>query len=213
MKSHDFSRRALNLSLAVYRVTASFPMGEVLSQQLRLLANQIAAELSLANTALSLAGDIAGDDLTVIEKKINRLLIYFKIASQQNWVRAINWTVLNFEYVKLRQEIDLLGKIEKEEEVIAREERTVKNISLMSHNIERVAKIIKEPLSKMTGLSERQGLILTEINKRQSIKNANLAPLFKNVSDRTLRNDLNILLEKKLIRKEGLNRMTVYLSK
>jgi len=200
MKSQDFSRRALSLSLAVYRVTANFPVGEALSYQLRFLVNQI-------------VGDIVVDDLTKTEKRINRLLVYFKIASQQNWARAVNWTILNFEYVKLRQEIDLLIKINSEEEAIVKEEKAVKNISLMSHNIKREAKIIKEPVPKITGLSERQNLILKEINKRQSIKNADLTPLFKDVSERTLRNDLKILVNKKLIRKEGANKTTVYLSK
>jgi|GEM_PF-1440923 len=199
MKSQEFSRRALDLSLAVYRVTASFPMGEVLSYQLRLLANQI-------------VGDIVVDDLAKIEKRINRLLVYFKIASQQNWVRAANWAVLNFEYIKLKQEIDLLTKINTEE-AIAVEEKAVKNISLVSHNIKREAKVIKEPVPKIAGLSDRQSNILTEINKRRSVKNADLVPLFKNVSDRTLRNDLTFLLEKKLIRKEGVNKMAVYLSR
>ena len=200
MKSQEFSRRALNLSLAVYRVTASFPMGEVLSYQLRLLANQI-------------VGDIVVGDLAKIEKKINRLLVYFKIASQQNWVRAENWAVLNFEYFKLKQEIDFLTKINSEEEAIVREEKAVKSNNLMSHNIKKEVKIIKEPISKIAGLSDRQNNILTEINKRRSVKNADLVPLFKNVSDRTLRNDLTFLLEKKLIRKEGVNKTAVYLSR
>jgi len=199
MKSQELSRRALNLSLAVYRVTASFPIGEVLSYQLRLLANQI-------------VGDIVVDDLTKIEKRINRLVVYFKIASQQNWVRVANWAVLNFEYIKLKQEIDLLTKINTEE-AIAVEEKVVKNISLASHNIKREAKVIKEPVPKIAGLSDRQSNILTEINKRRSVRNADLVPLFKNVSDRTLRNDLTFLLEKKLIRKEGINKTAVYLSR
>jgi len=199
MKSQELSRRALNLSLAVYRVTASFPMGEVLSYQLRLLANQI-------------VGDIVVDDLTKIEKRINRLVVYFKIASQQNWVRVANWAVLNFEYIKLKQEIDLLTKINTEEAITV-EEKVVKNISLASHNIKREAKVIKEPVPKIAGLSDRQSNILTEINKRRSVRNADLVPLFKNVSDRTLRNDLTFLLEKKLIRKEGINKTAVYLSR
>jgi len=199
MKSQELSRRALNLSLAVYRVTASFPIGEVLSYQLRLLANQI-------------VGDIVVDDLTKIEKRINRLVVYFKIASQQNWVRVANWAVLNFEYIKLKQEIDLLTKINTEEAITV-EEKVVKNISLASHNIKREAKVIKEPVPKIAGLSDRQSNILTEINKRRSVRNADLVPLFKNVSDRTLRNDLTFLLEKKLIRKEGINKTAVYLSR
>ncbi len=215
MKSHESSRRALNLSLAVYRVTANFPIGEVLTRQLRLLANQIAAELSSANATLGLAGDIALNELTGIDKKINRLLTYFKIASRQNWVRVMNWTVLSFEYIKLKQEISLLSKKEEEEEamVMVKEEKAAKNISLMSHNIKREAKVIKEPLPKIAGLSERQGVILTKINKRQLVKSADLTPLFKNVSERTLRNDLRFLLEKKLIRREGFNKTATYLSK
>jgi len=200
MKSQEFSRRALNLSLAVYRVTANFPIGEVLTRQLRLLANQI-------------TGDIVVGEATEVEKKINRLLVYFKIASQQNWVRSINWTVLSFEYIKLSQGLGLLGKNGREGEAAAGAEKVAKNISLMSHNIKREEKVVRVPASKIPDLSERQSMILSEINKRRSIKNADLAPLFKDVSARTLRTDLGVLLEKRLIRKEGANRTTVYLSK
>jgi len=201
------------LSLAVYRVTASFPIGEVLTRQLRLLANQVAAELSLVDDALNVAGDIAVSDLIGIEKKINYLRVYFKIASRQNWVRVINWTVLNFEYSKLRQEINLIGKNQKRKEAIVEEGKEAEGISLMSHNIKKEEKAKREPSSKIAGLTERQKRILTEISKRQFIKSSDLTPLFKNVSERTLRNDLIFLLEKKLIKREGFNKTTTYLSK
>jgi len=200
MKSQELSRRALNLSLAVYRVTANFPIGEVLIRQLRLLANQV-------------AGDIAADDLISTSKKIDRLLAYFKIASRQNWIRAINWTILNFEYSKLKQEAILLRISEKEEESIVEEGKAARDTILTSHNIRKREKSVNGSVSKSSGLSERQDMILAEINKRQSIKNADLVPLFKNVSERTLRNDLKLLLEKKLIRKEGINKTAIYLSR
>jgi len=200
MKSQELSRRALNLSLAVYRVTANFPIGEVLIRQLRLLANQV-------------AGDIAADDLIGTSKKIDRLLAYFKIASRQNWIRAINWTILNFEYSKLKQEAIILRISEKEEEAIVEEGKAAREIVLTSHNIRKREKSVGEAVLKSPGLSERQSVILAEIDKRQSIKNADLAPLFKNVSERTLRNDLKFLLEKKLIRKEGINKTAIYLSR
>jgi DeoR/GlpR family transcriptional regulator of sugar metabolism len=61
-----------------------------------------------------------------------------------------------------------------------------------------------------SNLSDRQKKILAEINRKKILKISDLFPIFKKTSVRTLRNDLNFLLEKKFIKKEGFNKSAVY---
>lgn len=200
-KSHDFSRRALNLSLAIYRITAKFAQGEVLAGQMRELGNQI-------------AGDLAEGDLASVEKKIERLKIYFAIAKAQNWVKPINWSVLDFEYYKLQQEVIFelnnrgttrIGNIaglrgEEKEEII------------MSHNIRRGRKLSSSDASPVSGNSSpRQTKILAALNGNSSLKMSDLIPLFKDdISERTLRNELQAMIKDGLVKKNGEKRHTEY---
>jgi len=191
--SHDFSRRALDLSLAVYRITGRFPSGETLVGQLRELGNEI-------------AGDLATGESVNLNKKINRLRTYFKIAQAQSWVARINWQILDLEYYKLEQEVLLEQK--KSE---AAEKEGIS--SIMSHNVGDKIKPVSRrsvPVSRIRGNS-RQNKIMAALDKKEPLKMSNLIPLFKNdISERTLRNELQAMVKNGLLRKSGLNKATVY---
>lgn len=205
LESRDISRRALSLSLAIYRVTANFPNGEILTRQLRLLANQI-------------AGDITADDLIGIEKKVNRLLAYFKVAKAQNWVKPINWSILDFEYYKLQREVvfelaegDNRGLTRMENTADKRREQDDNNI--MSHNIKKAVRPAgrKPAQSPHANVNPRKSKILAVLNKKESLKMSDLIPLFKDeISERTLRNELQNMVESGLIKKNGVNKFTEY---
>ena len=223
MKNQELPRRALDLSLAIYRITAKLPVGEVLVGQLRGLGNEIAATLSSAVAELSSAGDLTAENFVDIQNKINRLKIYLAIAKAQNWVKAINWSILDFEYYKLQQEVlfelakegDSSRVLTQKQEAVDKCESQESN-SITSHNIEALKKPASlRPVSLApSGLSSRQSEILDLLNKKGSLKMSALIPLFKDeASDRTLRNDLKFLLGKKLIKKEGFNKTAVYLSR
>ena len=193
MKSHEFSRRALNLSLAIYRVTAKLSEGDVLTGQVRALSNEI-------------AGDLATGELAAVDKKIERLRVYFKIAQAQNWIAPINWSTLDFEYYKLSREV-LLGLAAGEERADKKEKP-----SITSHNIKQTEKIVEAEPSRSNRLSSRQEKVLRVIQDKGSAKMSDLLPLLKNIaSERTLRNDLQELVNKKVIRKEGFKKSAKYL--
>ncbi len=67
MENQELPRRALDLSLAIYRVTVKFSAGEVLIGQLRGIANEIVK-------------DLTEGDFGCARKKIEVILNYFKIA-------------------------------------------------------------------------------------------------------------------------------------
>lgn len=196
-ESQDILRRALNLSLAIYRVSQNFPEGEVLGAQMKELGNEI-------------AGSLAEKDYSSVLKRIERLQIYFRIARQQKWVRAINWSILEFEYYRISQEVILILQAGE-----GRNSKKKESEGIMSHNIqkERKSPVQKEKNPAPIRLSDRQDKILKQLRVKQVLKLADLLPLFKDVSERTLRYDLQTLLENRLIEKNGVNKGVTYFLK
>lgn len=199
------ARGALNLVLAIYRVTDKLPRGEILIWQMRKLANETMGDLTLGN-------------LKDTERKFNLLLFYFQIASSQNWVKEINWLILEKECRRLKEEIAslILGQGEASDDFAEKadifQSSSESQGSIMSHNIN-TSKIDLRSISTRPGLSERQRKILSEVQSKKSLKISDLTPLFKNqTSERTLRNDLRFLLDEGLIAKKGSNKFMTYLS-
>lgn len=201
MNNQELPRRALDLSLAIYRVTARFPQGEVLVGQMRELGNEI-------------AGDIAAENFLAAQNKIGRLKIYFAVAKAQNWVRPINWSILDFEYHRLRQEaifeLGDHGSARMGNEAKALEEE--RPVSITSHNIGAVQKRAKKPIrQEAASLPLRQDRILKIVQNKGAVKMSDLVPLFKDeISERTLRNELQAMVAGGLIKKSGVNKTTEY---
>jgi hypothetical protein len=190
--------RALNLTLAVYRLTERFPDREFLRWQLRQVSNEI-------------IGDLTFGKIENVNKKIELLLIYFEIGRVQNWVREINWLILENEYRRLAQKIGDIAKGEQRAQELTKDyDKKNRSTDLVSHNIQAQQKKEIE-LSKNSNLSDRQEKIYYEIKNRGSLKMSDFIPLFKNqASERTIRNDLQILLGQGLISKTGSHRSTKY---
>lgn len=197
-KPQEFSRRALDLSLAIYRVTQCLPEQEPLAGQLRRAGNEV-------------AGRIAAGDFREAQNEIEKILIYIKIARSQNWLRPANWSILDFEYYKLQQEVifwlesEMLGKGEELKEGKPND---------TSHNIKKPEKRVViepvEPNKRHEAINSRQEQVFEEIKKRKNLKLSDLIPLFKNVSERTLRNDLRTLKDSGKVGKRGFNKNSIY---
>jgi len=200
MNDQELPRRALDLSLAIYRVTARFPQGEVLAGQIRGLGNEI-------------AGDLAAENFTDIKNKVSRLKIYFAIAKAQNWVRLMNWSVLEFEYHRLQQEVLFrAGSRVLPEENKAESRQEEEPAIITSHNIGLVQKRVKKVLrEEVVNLPLRQDRILKIIQNKGLVKMSDLVPLFKDeISERTLRNELQTMVAGGSIKKRGEKKYTEY---
>lgn len=199
-ESQDILQKALDLALAVYRLTNQIPKNEVMIGQLRKLSNE-------------LIGDLMMDNFVKYRKKVELLIVYFKISQAQNWVREVNWLILENEYKKLSLEVILFEKTDQEAQIINREKKRgflrPEQATIRSHNT-----IINDKIAQLASenqLSGRQQKILEEIKIKESIKMSDLIPLFKNIaSERTIRNDLQILLKRGLINRTGTHKTTVY---
>jgi hypothetical protein len=202
-ESQDILQKALDLALAVYRLTNQLPKNEVMIGQLRKLSNE-------------LIGDLMMDNFVKYRKRTELLMMYFKISRDQNWVRDVNWQILEKEYQKLSRRVILFEKAGEEAQTINEKKKRVflrsVQVPIRSHNTntdEQIGRLVRE-----NRLSARQQKILEEMKISESIKMSDLIPLFKNTaSERTIRNDLQILLKRGLIDKTGTHKTTVYFLK
>jgi len=189
-------RRAIDLDLAIYRLTEKLSKDEILVSQLRKIGNELVGDLILHN-------------FLEAQKKIEILLVYFEVAAAQKWVKEINWLILEKEYQKLRQTIDYLIQ---EGERVQKMVTSRQTDNIVSHNIYKGGKKIRD--TGIFNLPERQKKILTLIQSQQGVKMSDLIPLFKTeASERTLRNDLQILLDKNLIIRSGKRKSAIYFVK
>ncbi|MDD2730955.1 MAG: DeoR family transcriptional regulator, partial [Candidatus Portnoybacteria bacterium] len=193
IESQKVQRRALNLSLAIYRLSDKLPADEIIRKRLKQLSGDV-------------VGALAVGGFREAENKISRLLVYFQIAQQQNWVKPINWWILGSEYRILKQEIFLRVSEQDSRQETGEKEKP----DIVSHNIKKGEKEAGADFDNQP-LSSRHARILGEIKKKQVLKISTLIPLFKGrASERTLRNDLRFLMKKGLVSKRGDKKSAVY---
>jgi hypothetical protein len=162
--------KALQLGLVVYRVTKMFPEGEVLIGQMRQAANQVVAELILNHQREAV-------------KQIKILLNYFQIARAQNWIKEINFVILNREYNQLLNEIK-------------------------QSNRKKAVDFLKN--EKIEELNQRQKEILAYVRDLDKLQMKDLIKRFPKLTDRTLRRDLDQLSLRGYLKRNGYGRGTFY---
>jgi len=170
--------RIIALTLALYKVTAILPENEVLRHKIRETANDILADLICSNSKET-------------EKRIDLLIAYFQVAIPQNWLDKKNFLVLEREYGALKQKINGLKKpaIREIEQKSVKIEQKKNNPKEKSKNIVSASNSRNKRQDKILELMQKQGKITLEQLKKE---------LFQ-VCPRTLRRDINHLIEKNLI--------------
>jgi len=170
--------RIIALTLALYKVTAILPENEVLRHKIRETANDILADLICSNSKET-------------EKRIDLLIAYFQVAIPQNWLDKKNFLVLEREYGALKQKINGFKKLEirEIEQKSVKIEQKKNNPKEKSKNIVSASNSRNKRQDKILELMQKQGKITLEQLKKE---------LFQ-VCPRTLRRDINHLIEKNLI--------------
>jgi len=234
---HALHERVLKLTVALYRVTDYFPKAEILRNDLRAKANEIFEQVTEYDTAAELDFDIGS-----LLPKIRTMKGYLAIASTLNYVRSLNFVILEKEY-------DLIEQFLEDEETKYRNQslhEDVKNLELtpFSHSLaEKNAthshskgqadhksslsyemkptgerNIVSETQApnarfyerKDNGLNERQKIIMDRLVKLERGKISDFYASFNGVSSKTIQRDLQNLVDKEMLKKEGEKRWTVY---
>lgn len=181
--------RAVELSLAVYRITDKFPKEEVLVQKMRRISIDIIENLVYD-------GHIPANSSRLFNledwgKKVRVFFVYLSLAEKQGWVSEINFVALRKEYV-------MLYKIVEKEKGNSGVDK-----SAISKKVQASKKIKEVPANKPT---KRQERILRFIKgKANGAAIVEIAELVE-ASNKTVERELKKLISRKLVQKTGQTR-------
>lgn len=229
----DLEQLLFDLTLALYRVTDFFPPGEILRKHLREKANEIfsqALEYSYASDADASALKILG--------RIESVKGYLEIAKSLYIIRPINLVILEREYIFLAdffaRELEFVTQINKSAETGSTatnsEIKPDSEISVVANGDPE--KVVKTPplgkaeklennppswhefsrggVNSVLLLNERQEAILEHLKQAERAKVSDFYSFFSNISSKTIQRDLQDLVAKNLLKREGEKRWTVY---
>ncbi len=219
----ELQRGLFELTLALYRVTDFFPQGEVLRKYLREKANEI---FGLASE-YGFSQDSEREAIMLLAK-MESIKGYIGIARSLRFVKPINLTVLEREYDGLASFFGgELEALKREAGETVRQAKMGEELSTWQNFAERMSKKDKkvEPMSDMSNrakevedkqertsgeITERQKKILEYIQKTSQAKISDFYTFFTDISSKTIQRDLQDLVSKNFLKKEGEKRWTVY---
>lgn len=204
----EIQRIVFELTLALYRVTDFFPQGEVLRKHLRDKANEIFGGIS----EFGFSEDF-GREAMVIMAKIQAIKGYLGIARYARFVRPINLSVLEREYEfladffsrEIKRPETTKPSVQKEKIADTKEDLATWN-EFAAKKEEKSADF--ERISE--AISERQQKILEHIRQSERAKISDFIPHFVGISSKTIQRDLQDMVTKNLLKKDGEKRWTVY---
>ena len=238
--SSSLQDRMLSLTVALYRVTDYFPKAEILRSHLRAKADEIFERL-MEYAALP----EPDEEIRLLVHKIRTIKGYLAIAGTLNYVRSLNFIILEKEYSLIEKILEsertkrmsqpihegiqrLAHKsvsypiIEQSDGYSMMEERAHEGKrNPVSAQVEK--SIAVHPVDKETeepdmpfygrkdeGINERQRVIINHLKQTGFAKISDFFDSFDGVSSKTIQRDLQNLVDKQMLKKEGEKRWTVY---
>jgi hypothetical protein len=172
----------LKLTIAGYRISDLFPEKEPLSWQAKEAFGKILFE-TIKSQFLASSKDI-------VFAEIQALNGMFDLIENQKWVDPKNLLILRQEYNKLAQE---MRQIQRSEPVAPKtQERVVETI------VKPRVQVAKPVMPKLSP-EKRQERIVSMLNFKKRIDLSDLKKIFPQVGSRTLRRDMEALLERGMI--------------
>ncbi len=226
----ELQRKLFELTLALYRVTDFFPPGEALRKHLREKANEV---FGLASE-YGFSPDADREAIAILSK-VESIKGYICIARSLRFVKPLNLTILEREYDSLagffagelnapKQEAEenaarpeskeelptwheFAGKTHQKSEKDKKSGKVIHPLSDMS-NMTKDAKIKAD--EALGDITERQKKILEYIHKTSQAKISDFYSFFNDLSSKTIQRDLQDLVSRNILKKEGDKRWTVY---
>jgi len=161
MGEKELIKRAIELCLAVYRVTDKFPINEILREKLR------SASLDIVEGIIyDLDNGPTSESRFFNFGKLNSILAHFDIAARQNWVRDKNFDILKMAYKILYA--DVQGKNEKS---LIREEKSKKTQDKLSKRQQNIIYFLQQRKDGANLVDFSQALKLSKRSVNREIAN------------------------------------------
>jgi hypothetical protein len=217
MDQRDFTK----LTSALYRVTEMFPEQEPLRFGLRDWALKILT--GLAPYHFSNGTNIDLETAKTNLKNIQTLRSLIEVSQGQKWVNEINLILLDQEYSRLEEQLSNIVEREEDDSKTEESVKLEKQIAVEKTSEPRVRSVLmkenktydleskrSEELNGSTASSERQDQILRMIRQQPRIQMKQIQEQLTEVTARTLRRDLEGLVQQKKINRIGRGTGTFY---
>lgn len=169
----------LKLTIAGYRISDLFPEKEPLRWQVKESMGKILFE--------TIKSQFLSESKTLVFAEIQALKTMLELAENQHWIDSKNILILKQEYDKLAQEVRVI-------------ERPVNAPNVPNKPVEMVVRPrVSKPIMPKLSPEKRQERIASMLNFKKRINLSDLKKIFPQVGSRTLRRDMEALLEQGLI--------------
>lgn len=204
----------VRLAFATHRVADTLPQEEQIAREIKETASTVLADLILLTDKEVVIIEKKRDLFLQLERQIDILLVYLGRAKKEGWVNPENFSLLEDEYGRIRdffeifEDIQSTVKIEREKPKPVRqeEERQVFREELRQRNVRGKSDRFPEERSEVENqsvLTERQKRIIEFLKTKENAQVWQLQRVLPEVTKRTLRRDLDELLEKNLVERKG----------
>jgi hypothetical protein len=136
------------------------------------------------------------------------LLVYLDRAKKEGWVNPGNFSLLETEYGRIRELLEIFEDMEAPDTKIKEEE--LKKEKQVLHALPRIERKEEKPEAEDRSLTQRQKRIIEFLRTKENAQVWELQKVLPQVTKRTLRRDLDELLQKKLVERKGEWNSVVY---
>lgn len=190
----------IRLTFAVHRVADALPGSERVAEEIRETANKILADLIILFDKEAARQEKKHNLIDQLRRQIDILLAAFQEAKQRAWVKAENFSLLESEYAKIRDLFALMANVNGNGPSGENQDKQGQtwHASQKNEEGEEVA-----GYRATGGLTRRQRKIVEFLQVKQKAQVWELQKVLPEVTKRTLRRDLDELLQKNLVERKG----------
>ncbi len=197
----------IRLAFAAHRVADALPREEQIAQEIREAANAILTDLILLTDKGTTRSEKKQDLLFQIERQIDVLLVYLNRAKKEGRVNQENFSLLETEYGRIRELLEIFEDIPLHDGRGSREQRLGEKGKEESMQSLPEADNETEPppqkVEEKSVLTQRQRRIIEFLRTKENAQVWELQKVLPEVTKRTLRRDLDELLQKNLVERKG----------
>ncbi|HEY4509440.1 MAG TPA: DeoR family transcriptional regulator [Candidatus Paceibacterota bacterium] len=180
----------VRLAFATHRVVDVLPSEEQIAHEIRETANTILADLILLTDKEAVRPEKKRDLLFGVERQIDILLVYLSRAKKEGWVNPENFSILEEEYGKIRDLLEIFEDVPRP--------KVVKELQKIERSEEKPSFV-----EDRSSLTQRQKRIIEFLRVKENAQVWELQKVLPEVTKRTLRRDLDELLQKNLVERKG----------
>ena len=184
----------VRLAFATHRVVDALPQEEQIVQEIREAANTILADCILLTDKEAVRAEKKRDLLFGLERQLDILLVYLDRAKKGGWVIPENFSLLQVEYGKIRDLLEIFEDIPRPQTVKEKETKEPPKLEKSEENPE---------TEDQASLTQRQKRIIEFLRVKENAQVWELQKVLPEVTKRTLRRDLDELLQKNLVERKG----------